>query len=280
MENKTYCGKSCESCTHRETLSCPGCRQGPGGTFAQCAIARCCRDKCHDTCESCTSWSYCGLRSGRDQEPVRRQQQQERERQQQWELRQQAPLLARWLSVLFWLFIPQAIAGLMTNDNVAAAMPELVLPGTILSIVCTLLYSIGLWNMRSANEAYGRAAACTVIGMGCSAVSTLVGQAGLLVLLALVVLGIELYATYLEYNAHADTVQVVDAVLADQWRKLWKWYCGCLIGSAASLLLAFIALLLAGLLLVAIGITLIVLSILKLVYLYRMSRRFRELCEE
>lgn len=278
MENETYCGKSCEICTYRETLSCPGCQRGPGGTFSQCPIARCCREKCHNACDSCTSWSYCGLRSGRDHEPIRRQQQQERERQQQWEIRQHAPLLARWLSVLFWLFIPQEIAGLMTNDNVAAVLPELVLPGTILSVACTLLYGIGLWNLRPVNDAYGRAAIWMAVGAGCSAVSLLLGQVGLMVLVALAVLGINLYATCLEYNAHADTAQMVDAVLADQWRKLWQRNLWCLLGAASMLLLAFVAPLLAGLLAIAISIALIVLSILKLVYLYRMAARFRELC--
>lgn len=285
MENKTYCGKSCEICTYGEALSCPGCRQGPGGTFAKCPIARCCREKCHKACDSCTSWSYCGLRSGRDHEPIRRQQQEERERRQQWEIRQHAPLLARWLSVLFWLFIPEEIAALMTNDNVAAVLPELVLPGTVLSVACTLLYGIGLWNLRPVNDAYGRSAIWRVVGAGCSAASLLMGrlhsleeQLGLLVLAALVVLGINLYATYLEYNAHADTAQMVDAVLADQWRKLWQRKLWCLLGAASMLLLAFVAPLLAGLLAIAISIALIVLSIQKLVYLYRMAARFREIC--
>lgn len=261
-------------------VSCPGCQQGPGGTFARCPIARCCREKYHNACDSCTSWSHCGLRSGRDQEPIRRQQQQEREQRQQWEIRQHAPLLARWLTVLFWLFIPQEIAALMTDDNVAAALPQLVLPGTILTVVCMLLYAIGLWNMRSVHSDYGRAAVCMLASAGCSVVSFLVGQAGFLIFMGLVALGVNIYATYLEYNAHAQTVEPVDAVLADQWRKLWKWNLWCLLGAAAMLVLAFIALLLASLALLAIAVIMVVLAILKLVYLYRTAARFRALSKE
>lgn len=280
MENETYCGKSCEVCTYREALSCPGCRQGPGGTFAKCEIARCCREKYHNACDSCTSWTYCGLRAGREEAPVRRRQDQERALQQWRENRAHAPLLARWLSVLFWLFIPQEIASLMTNDNVVAALPELLLPGTILAVACTLLYAIGLWMMRSANPTYGRTAIFTVVGAAGSALALVLGETDLVVLLALAVLVVDLYTTYLEYNTHAETVEPVDAVLADQWRKLWKWNLWCLIAVGASLLLAFLAVLLAGLLLIATSIALIVLSIMKLVYLYRTAARFRELSKE
>ena len=51
---ETYCGKSCVECPRKEELSCPGCKMGPGKQFnGQCELAKCARDKGHETCESC-----------------------------------------------------------------------------------------------------------------------------------------------------------------------------------------------------------------------------------
>ena len=48
---ETYCGKSCEECTKKEQLDCSGCKTGPGRQFGgDCELAKCVRDKGHETC--------------------------------------------------------------------------------------------------------------------------------------------------------------------------------------------------------------------------------------
>ena len=50
---ETYCGKSCAECTKKEELNCMGCKTGPGRPFGgDCELAKCVRDKGHETCET------------------------------------------------------------------------------------------------------------------------------------------------------------------------------------------------------------------------------------
>lgn len=278
MGNETYCGKSCAECTDQETLNCPGCKQGPGGTFAKCAIARCCRDKRHDTCGTCTSWSYCGLRGGRDQEPALRLKKQAEEERQQQQDRANAPVVTRWINVLFWLFIPQVIAGLMIQDNVVKELPFLLMPGTLLNIVCLVIYGVALWRMQEIHGGYRNAAICNLVGAaGCLlGLSPLKGVLMLLIDLALAV--VNLVAIYLEYTTHSEVLALTSMVLAQQWRQLWTWNLWCIAGVVISFILLFILPRFAMLAMVALYIASVVLAVLKLVYLRRMYWHFRQYC--
>ena len=72
----TYCGKNCESCTWRETQGCSGCETGPGSVYGgDCGIARCCREKGHASCQTCTiGQSGCTKWKGCEAAPAERQQ--------------------------------------------------------------------------------------------------------------------------------------------------------------------------------------------------------------
>lgn len=278
MENETYCGKSCAECTDRETLNCPGCKQGPGGTFAKCAIARCCRDKRHDTCGTCTSWSYCGLRNGRDQEPALRLKKQAEEERQQQQDRANAPVVTRWVNVLFWLFIPQVIASLMMQENVVSAFPGLRMPGTLLSFVCVVIYGVALWRMQEIHGGYRNAAICNLVCAAGSllALSPLKGVLLLMINLALAV--VNLVSVYLEYTTHSEVLAPTSMPLALQWRKLWTWNLWCIAGVVLSFIMLFLIPVLAMLAMLGFAIAGIVLEILKLVYLRRMYWHFQQYC--
>lgn len=274
MENETYCGKSCEICTDREAMSCPGCRQGPGGTFAKCAIARCCRDKRHETCGTCTSWSYCGLRNGREQEPILRQKKQAQEERQQQEIRDKAPVLSRWINVLFWLFIPQIIAGLMTEENVVKNFPDLLIPGVVLTVACVVIYSAALWRMHEIHSGYRKAAICNLV----YALGYLLALTPLQVMVNIVLAVVSLLATYLEYTTHSEVLAPTNMPLSLQWRQLWTWNIWCVVGLVVFFILLWLIPVLGLLGLLAVAIATIVLQILKLVYLRRMIWHFREFC--
>lgn len=278
MENETYCGKSCETCTERERTACPGCQRGPGSAFGDCAIARCCREKNHVNCQTCTSESFCGLRRGRDQEPYHRQQKREQEAQQKQALRDDAPVLVRWISVLFWLFIPQIIAGLMTHENVVAAFPSLLLPGTVLHTICLLTYGYALWRMQEIHEGYRSAAFCMLVMALANALSLLAIPTALQILMGLAVAVVGFVGVYLEFTAHAEVLSPSEPQLAQQWRKLWKWNLWCLAALVIALVLLLLAPVLAALTVLAAAIATIVLEVLKLVYLRRMANHFREFC--
>ena len=67
---ETYCGKSCEECTKKEQLNCSGCKTGPGRQFGgDCELAKCVRDKGHETCDTCGFKGNCGTLRIRDSMP-------------------------------------------------------------------------------------------------------------------------------------------------------------------------------------------------------------------
>ena len=102
------------------------------------------------------------------------------------------------------------------------------------------------------------------------------GKAALALLILLPMMAVSLYSTYQEYQAHAEVLDGLDDELAENWRKLWKWEVGFLIGIVGCLLLVIISAVLGLMALIVVVIGLVVVSILKLVYLYRMAKFFRE----
>ena len=64
--------------------------------------------------------------------------------------------------------------------------------------------------------------------------------------------------------------------LAGKWRLLWKWWIGLLLGLFGCIFLALISAILGLLAILADAIGLLVVGIVKLVYLYRTAKRFRE----
>ena len=94
-------------------------------------------------------------------------------------------------------------------------------------------------------------------------------------LILLPMMAVSLYSTYQEYQAHAEVLDGLDDELAENWRKLWKWEVGFLLGIVGCLHVDIISAMLGLMALIVVVIGLIVVSILKLVYLYRMAKFFR-----
>lgn len=69
---KTYCGKSCETCEHKSTLDCSGCK---GGTQwnpqLRCEISVCCNSKRLKSCNLCADFSGCKTLRKRNEIPDR-----------------------------------------------------------------------------------------------------------------------------------------------------------------------------------------------------------------
>lgn len=57
-----------------------------------------------------------------------------------------AQLLGKGIWILFWLFIPSALAEILSNETLIEWMPGLYLPGIILQIVCLFIYNFVLAN--------------------------------------------------------------------------------------------------------------------------------------
>lgn len=275
----SYCGKDCGLCPSREQLGCSGCADGMGRRFGgPCEIAACCREKGHDRCATCGYRTGCPRLAGRDEVPRRETRRRALERARDEELARQAPLLGKWLWLLFWLVVPRLISGLMTADWVEAAFPAVGRVGAVLGFLCALAYGLFLWPLGSVRKGYRTAALCQLLITAEEVVLALLpGEENpLLLLLGLLSLGLGLYRNYLEFNTHADVLSGLDSGLSDSWRKLWKWNVWALSGMAGSILAAWIAAPLGWLLLLGSAIAVAALSVVEMVYLWRTAKMFRE----
>lgn len=278
---ETYCGKTCDSCTYKQNLNCEGCKAGPGRqNSGDCEVALCCRGKGHESCETCGFNGNCGTLRRRDNIPEYRQRKFEEDSDRSAKLARRAPFLGKWLWLLFWLVIPSALSGFMTNDNVVESFPNLYLPGQILSGLCSLAYGLILLKLSSEDEGYHKAGLCYLVGASVAAVGVLIklgnSEAKLPLLVTLPVVIVEMVGYYREVNAHADVLSGVDNILSEKWRILWKWYIGMLGAIVGSIIVVLISPFLGLLVMLAGIIGTIVVNIMKLVYLYRTAKLFRE----
>lgn len=278
---ETYCGKTCAECTKKETLNCPGCKAGPGRTFGgDCELAQCVRNKSHETCETCVSRTGCGTLRGRDSIPDYRLRRIEFEQQRKAAIAQRAPVLGKWMWLLFWLIIPNEIAGLMTNENLGGMIPALYYPGQILSILCYLAYGGILLKLGAVEAGYRTAGICSLIANGANLLHAWISGGGdkpaWMLLISLPAAIVAFVGAYHEYMAHSAVLTGVDHELAEKWEKLWKWNIVLYGGLIVCLVVMFIIPLLGALVMIAAAIGLVVVSVIKLVYLYRTAKIFRE----
>lgn len=277
----TYCGKLCEECQHKEMLQCPGCKEGPGKAWnCECELAKCCRDKGHQNCTTCSYSTSCGKLRGRNSEPEQRLRKREDEIEKKKMIEGKAVFLGKWLWILFWLIIPSTVAGIMTNENLVAVLPGLNLPGQILQVATLLLYGGVLIKIVCEDERYKTAGVCCLISAGVSVLVTILSYGketpGWTLLFTIPAMIVSLVGEYNEYSAHAEVAGDVSPELFDKWTNLWKWFIGMTLGLLGSIVLMLIIPILGLIVALVTAIGTVVVSILKLVYLYRTAKTFRE----
>lgn len=280
----SYCGKDCEACTEREKMGCGGCKAWSAGAWpGACGIAQCCRGKGHDSCGTCTLASSCAKLRGKGQEPWYSLRQLESDANAKRQLQERGKFLGKWLWLLFWLFVPGIVAGLMTEDMVAQNFPALYRAGNVLNFLCVLAYSLLLWKLARENDRYKAAGVCeliaAVLGLAVFCLEPVDSSGVAMLLVGLLGLVLDLVGQYQEFTAHSEVLQPVDAVLSEKWRKLWKWTIGMTVGLYLSMILALTLSVVGILILLVVAIGAFVVGILKLYYLYHTAQTFRMLGE-
>ena len=277
----TYCGKICAECTQKEMLNCPGCKAGPGRQYGgDCELAKCCRDKGHEVCDTCGFKGNCGTLRSRDSRPDYRKRKIEAEIRQKQAVAKRAPFLGKWLWILFWLVIPATIAGLMENNVVAESAPSVFWTGRVMTAVCSLAYGIILLKMSAEEGRYRTAGICDLVCAGISLLVAIVTggteRVTWTLILTIPAAIVGFVGEYNEYMAHSAVLISVDNDLSSKWEKLWKWYIGLFLGMFGCIIVMLIVPLLGALAVLGATIGVAVVSILKLVYLYRTAKVFRE----
>jgi hypothetical protein len=277
---QTYCGKNCTECTYKETLNCPGCKAGPGRQYGgSCSLAQCAVSKGHESCDTCTIQCHCGMWSNRENIPQWRRQREEADLYLKKSLARRAPELGKWLWLLFWLIIPGSIASLMTYDTMAELSPGVYLAGQILNAIVSAANGVILIKLSSIEDRYGTSGICYLIVCGVNILNTFFGSTlhgALTTLISIAGAIVGLVGQYNEFMAHSTVLSGLDEALAAKWERLWKWHLGALLGTVGGLALALLFPLLGLLVVLAAAITAFVVSVIKLVYLYRTARCFRE----
>jgi hypothetical protein len=271
---ETYCGKSCADCTQKEQLNCPGCKIGPGRSIGgECDIARCVRSKGHSTCSSCVFAGNCSTQRLRSETPAILRRKRAEERAMKEALAKRVPFFGKWFLVLFLLFIPNIISGIMTADVVKEIIPELFVLGQILGVVCNIGYAVILLIMSREEAYYSAAGLCGIVVCCMDALLTYFlswpEPPVWALLLTLVFEGVGIYGIYSEFQGHASVLRDVNIELSEKWITLWRWYLGLMIGFLVSFVLG-IPIPLFGIFGVFISlIGVLVVGIFRLVYLWQ-----------
>ncbi len=284
---ESYCGKACEVCPARDAGDCPGCRSGPGSAWSgECDIARCCRNSGHESCDTCTKRTSCGLYDSRERQSEYRARRRADEAEMRGRNAEKAAYMTKWLTPLFWLNIATIAANLMTDENVLGVLPALYWPGTILSLVCYVGIIVTLFKLKAQDELYGKSAGMQIVSLVLSLLglgyldSLIVSHLMLSLLISLAAAVFDLLATCYEFTAHSRVLVGVSATMSESWRKLWRWFIYAYVAMffVVFLVLAFASL--AALLALASTVVILVVSVLRYVYLWRTLRCFRSLTGE
>lgn len=287
------CGRDCGNCEFRREYGCGGCLETEGRpVWGECRVVRCCHGKGLAHCGECPSAETCaaaeqaGLQRERfpQEEAERRAREAERQEARRAEMARRAPVLAKWLRVLFWLSAVGSVTGLLgeldLEGGVSLAVELLSLAVGVGGMVCywklsalsDRFRSVWHWQMVS----LGLAALAIVVLLAVRDVGTLAFFGAVLGLAAA---AISIVVIYQSCEAMAEQLDGEEQELADNWRRLRKWTLWSLGAMVGCVLLALLSAMLGMLVLVGVALVLVGCAIAELVLICQSARFFREQAE-
>ena len=276
MEHINPCLKKCGECKYQS--ECPGCRYNCEHEL--CDIAKCCRDRGHSTCETCTDRTFCPtLRSAPMMYKHRKEKFEAQETAAQ-KRRENSAVMLKWLKPMFAVLVIAEVVGLFTGTFSDFLAPAALAVFNLASAAIQLLHAYFLGRMKPVCVRYGDAAKFLMISALLSAVLIpvkLVG--GIAVTVVGIVTGIaglavNIRAVYSEYHAHSDAIVDFDPYLAEGWEKLWKWQIGTMAVIFGGTVLVPMLGILMLLLMLAASVASLIIEIVELVYIRRMISQF------
>lgn len=216
---ESYCLKSCDACGRE---GCAGCRNGAYAD--RCEIVKCCREKNHDSCESCTRVSYCPTRANRDLMPRRVMDLERRAAELAVRKRADAEVLAKWTKFVFWCLIATNVTSLLGFlGDLSSAVGWIDLIG---SGVLVLAVSYGMYQMKRVDPRFQTVAiwqAASHIAYSLHSVLAL-EENGFATLLTLVFGAVGIYVTKTKTETFRDSLCGISGELAVKWENQWKLY--------------------------------------------------------
>jgi len=276
-----YCKKDCDNCQYKEEIGCFGCKNGFLGDENTCEISLCCKEKGHDECEGCNYSEGCYKLRSKEYMPQKVIDKIEREKEAEIKLKEDAVILAKYTSVLFWLVVPSMFSGFLTTEALFGGT-FISTFGSAIGVFCSFIYAFSLFKLKNVKERYKTAGICCFISTIFSMFLGLVNENNAIwMLMILIPVGIiSIVGTYNELTAHSEALSGVDNELSGKWSSLWSWYKISLLVMLSAIVCMIIVPVLGALALLAGLIILIVIEILQIVYMYKTQKRFKEYCEE
>ena len=255
----TYCGKICEECIEREKINCFGCE-------GNCDIGKCCKNRDRESCDGCAFKSSCVIL---EKAPTMTEYKLKKEK---------APFFTKWLTYLFWLVVPNVISNIMTNNTFETNAPGIYFIGNIINIIVVFIYAFILLQLSKEEKLYKNAVICRGITILTAILVLLTDVNSIILITGIAAIILMFVGEYYEYKAHSHVLVGIDDALSEKWNRLWKWYIGVIVAFAVGIVLIFISVIIAALFIIVSAIGIFVVGIIKLVYLYRMSKAFEEYC--
>lgn len=195
----SFCGKDCEDCMERETVGCPGCKNGPGkddGTL--CEIARCCGNKYKSACEACESSASCTMLAGRETMMQKWNANKTRvpaepsvaaapmgmmgttgtaysgEQMNRARDNHDAPFVRSHLLAIFWLFLLAGFGNVLSNENVFGSFSIIIGLGSIINIGASIATAILMIRLGREEDTFKTAGVCDLIATGLLFVAELI----------------------------------------------------------------------------------------------------------
>ena len=278
---ETYCGKTCEDCTYRQQLNCPGCRMGPGRALhGDCSISKCSVKKGYHGCEYCSSFDTCRNRLSSRSAPEERLRKIQAEFVNRKHKEENVKLLGFWMWILFWLVIVSCVVRLVLNDSMIGEYPFLKRGMVIFNFISNVGYCLVLLRLLAVSDHYRYSAIAGLVGAFVSFIAAFSANPTVALVVTLASAVIAFVREFQEYMGHADAAQDVDNELSEKWGKLWYWYFGSTCLSCLGAVLAMFGSGL-GVLAVLLGtLTTAVVSVIKIVLLYKAATLFKNYSEE
>ena len=211
--SESYCLKSCADCG-----KCAGCR---GGAYAaRCDIAKCCREKNHENCDSCTRGITCPTRRGRDNMPETLLNQDRREAERLAAKRLNAGVMAKWVSIIFWCTSAAIAVGLLSFLEKAVPAFRWVELGA--RTVLNLVIAYGYWRMKDVCDGFKTYAILALITHGLSSVHTALQEGPLRTAITIPVFIVCVITFRMQYLTFRDALSGIDADMSEKWLKQWN----------------------------------------------------------
>lgn len=223
--SETYCGKSCDDCSYKISDKCPGCMEGPGHhTFGACDLAKCCREKGHEKCDTCRFSYDCYLLKDKEYMPENMAKKTMVELDRRENLSKNVPLLALWINVLLWLNVPSFIGGLFTTQTGENINKELALLGVIITLTVEIVYGAALVKLAEVDSRYKLAGLLLLVSTGLSGFGFFMPASMEMpaVIMSLLATVLSTAASYYELSSHASVLRGIDNILSAKWIKLWN----------------------------------------------------------